>query len=87
VILGQEKFNLLYRFPVASYSLCCCEGIGFHMPPVIDLSSFHVAGSEVTLKMYDATHEGLIQSWIDRFQSSDIDVILEELWEKDQKYF
>jgi dipeptidyl-peptidase-3 len=37
--------------------------------------------------MYDATHEGLIQSWIDRFQSSDIYVILEELWEKDQKYF
>jgi hypothetical protein len=57
------------------------------MPPVIDLLSFHVAGSEVTLKMYDATHKGLIQSWIDRFQSSDIDVILEELWEKDQKYF
>lgn len=57
------------------------------MPLVIDLSSFHVAGSGVTLKMYDATHEGLIQSWIDRFQSSDIDVILEELWEKDQKYF
>lgn len=44
-------------------------------------------GSEVTLKMYDATHEGLIQSWIDRFQSCDIHVILEELWEKDQKYF
>jgi len=44
-------------------------------------------GNDVTLKTYEATHEGLIQSWIDRFQSSDIYVILEELWEKDQKYF
>jgi dipeptidyl-peptidase-3 len=46
----------------------------------------YVAGDEVTLKTYEATHEGLIQSWVDRFQS-DIYVILEELWEKDQKYF
>jgi hypothetical protein len=46
-----------------------------------------VAGDEVTLKTYETTHEGLIQSWVDRFQSSDIYVILEELWEKDQKYF
>jgi len=44
-------------------------------------------GNDVTLKTYEATHEGLIQSWVDRFQSSDICVILEELWEKDQKYF
>ncbi|XP_069681962.1 dipeptidyl peptidase 3 isoform X1 [Periplaneta americana] len=44
-------------------------------------------GDEVTLKTYEPTHEGLIQSWIDRFNSSEIDVILEELWEKDQKYF
>ncbi|XP_067008544.2 dipeptidyl peptidase 3 isoform X2 [Anabrus simplex] len=42
---------------------------------------------EVTLKTYEATHEGLIQSFIDRFPSSDIDVILEELWLKDKKYF
>jgi len=46
-----------------------------------------VAGNDVTLKTYEATHEGLIQSWVDRFQSSDIYAILEELWEKDQKYF
>ncbi|KDR10566.1 dipeptidyl peptidase 3 [Zootermopsis nevadensis] len=44
-------------------------------------------GNEVTLKTYEATHEGLIQSWIDRFQLSDIDIILEEMWEKDQKHF
>jgi dipeptidyl-peptidase-3 len=54
---------------------------------MIDFLPFPVAGGEVTLKMYDATHEGLIQSWIDRFQSSDVDVILQELWQKDQKYF
>jgi len=46
-----------------------------------------VAGNDVNLKTYEATHEGLIQSWVDRFQSSDIYAILEELWEKDQKYF
>ncbi|KAJ9591568.1 hypothetical protein L9F63_001922, partial [Diploptera punctata] len=42
---------------------------------------------EVILKTYDATHEGLIQSFVERFQASDVDVILEELVEKDQKYF
>ncbi|GFG31542.1 hypothetical protein Cfor_09198 [Coptotermes formosanus] len=43
-------------------------------------------GNDVTLKTYEATYEGLIQSWVDHFQS-DMYVILEELWEKDQKYF
>lgn len=42
---------------------------------------------ELVLKTYDATHEGLIQSFVERFQSSDVDVILEELWEKDQKHY
>jgi hypothetical protein len=78
---------LSFRPQCERYSLGCSEGISFHAPPVIDLSSFLIAGGEVTLKTYDATHEGLIQSWIDRFQSSDIDVILQELWQKDQKYF
>ena len=48
---------------------------------------FIFADGEVVLKTYDATHEGLIQSFLDRFKSSDVDDILEELWEKDQKYY
>lgn len=54
---------------------------------IVNLYVCFVLGNEVTLKTYEATHEGLIQSWIDRFQLSDIDIILEEMWEKDQKHF
>ncbi|PSN36117.1 Dipeptidyl peptidase 3 [Blattella germanica] len=46
-----------------------------------------VKGNEVTLTTYEASHEGLIQSFMERFQSTDIDVILEELWEKDLKHY
>ena len=43
--------------------------------------------TKVTLKNYEATFEGLIQSWIDRFPSSKIPNELIELWENDKKYF
>jgi dipeptidyl-peptidase-3 len=54
---------------------------------IVILHVCFVLGDEVTLKTYEATHEGLIQSYVDRFQLSDIDIILEEMWESDQKYF
>ncbi|GLV40147.1 Dipeptidyl aminopeptidase III [Carabus blaptoides fortunei] len=41
----------------------------------------------VSLKTYEASVEGMVQSWVDRFPSSNIDTILEDLWQKDSKYF
>ncbi|KAL4238740.1 bifunctional diacylglycerol diphosphate phosphatase/phosphatidate phosphatase [Mactra antiquata] len=41
----------------------------------------------VTLKDYEATSASLIQSWIDRFPSTNVDEILEELWQKDEQHF
>lgn len=46
-----------------------------------------VDGSTVKLHNYDSTAEGLVQSFKDRFPSSEVDDILKELWEKDQPYF
>lgn len=46
-----------------------------------------LSGDDVTLKSYEATHEGLIQSWLDRFPSADVDAILEGLYEKDREHF
>lgn len=44
-------------------------------------------GDKVDIKTYDATHEGLIKSWIDRFPNNDIYAILEELFDKDRSNF
>ncbi|XP_011496300.1 PREDICTED: dipeptidyl peptidase 3 [Ceratosolen solmsi marchali] len=41
----------------------------------------------VILKNYEATYEGLIQSWIERFPSYNVSENLIKLWEKDQKFF
>uniref|UniRef100_A0A1L8DTF9 Dipeptidyl peptidase 3 n=1 Tax=Nyssomyia neivai TaxID=330878 RepID=A0A1L8DTF9_9DIPT len=45
------------------------------------------ADGNVQLKTYDATFEGYIQSWVDRFTTTDIDVILENLAAENSKYF
>lgn len=41
----------------------------------------------VTLQDYEATAAALIKSWVDRFPDTEVDVILEELWQKDQEHF
>ncbi|XP_046434394.1 dipeptidyl peptidase 3 isoform X1 [Neodiprion fabricii] len=43
--------------------------------------------SGVTLKNYEPTFDGLIESWVDRFPSTEVTTTLLELWAKDQKYF
>ncbi|KAJ8732606.1 hypothetical protein PYW07_015205 [Mythimna separata] len=44
-------------------------------------------GEEVDMKRYPASAEGMIKSWVERFPSTDIDEILEQLADKDSKYF
>ncbi|XP_044727617.1 dipeptidyl peptidase 3 isoform X2 [Chrysoperla carnea] len=46
-----------------------------------------VKGDEIILKNYESNFAGLIKSVVERFPNAEIDTILEELWEKDQKYF
>ncbi|GFU03940.1 dipeptidyl peptidase 3 [Nephila pilipes] len=41
----------------------------------------------VKLKTYASNSEGLIESWMDRYPGINLDVILEELWEKDRTFF
>lgn len=42
---------------------------------------------QVQLKAYEPTAAGLIESFVDRFPSPDVDAIVQELWEKDRPYF
>ncbi|KAG1672878.1 Dipeptidyl peptidase 3 [Nymphon striatum] len=46
-----------------------------------------VEGDNVVLKTYGSSHQGLIQSWVDRFAENDVNSILQELWKKDQQHF
>ncbi|XP_058462380.1 dipeptidyl peptidase 3-like [Malaya genurostris] len=41
----------------------------------------------VQLKTYESTFQGYIQSWIDRFPKSNIDEVLERMYEGDKIYF
>ncbi|CAK1604008.1 unnamed protein product [Parnassius mnemosyne] len=44
-------------------------------------------GEEVELKRYPASAEGMVASWVERFPSSTIDDVLEQLADTDSKYF
>lgn len=62
----------------------------FHFKlPIILMLNFRIfiSGETVSLKTYEATHEGYIQSWVDRFQGHQVHEILENIWEDDKKYY
>jgi dipeptidyl-peptidase-3 len=41
----------------------------------------------VKLKTYEANAAGVVQSFVDRFPNTDVDTILQQLWDKDRPYF
>ena len=49
-----------------------------------------VKNEALTLRDYDATHEGMVQSWADRFPADEfaqIDAHLKEIADKDRPFF
>lgn len=61
-----------------------------HKKPRIILAQANTEceGDSVAFKSYESTHEGFLQSWVERFSNShDIYQILEEIWEHDKVYY
>uniref|UniRef100_A0A646QCZ7 Dipeptidyl peptidase 3 n=1 Tax=Hemiscolopendra marginata TaxID=943146 RepID=A0A646QCZ7_9MYRI len=46
-----------------------------------------IVDEDVVIKNYEPTHEGLIQSWIERYPTPKVDSLLIELWQKDKSFF
>ncbi|XP_025104635.1 dipeptidyl peptidase 3-like [Pomacea canaliculata] len=46
-----------------------------------------IQDGKVELKSYEASAAGLIQSFVDRFPTPDIDAIVQELWDQDRPFF
>lgn len=53
----------------------------------VQSNTFVDDSNNVTLKNYESTFTGLIQSWIERFPSADVSQALIELWNKDKHHF
>ncbi|XP_015439984.1 PREDICTED: dipeptidyl peptidase 3 [Dufourea novaeangliae] len=53
----------------------------------VQSNTFINGSDEVHLKNYEPSFAGLIQSWIERFPSTEISQTFIKLWEKDEKYF
>ena len=51
------------------------------------LKIMFVSDGSVSLKSYEMTAAGLIESNIDRYSSSDIENIMLQLWQKEMPFF
>lgn len=82
-------------FKVFYYQICFVAVVGvalvsssntIYISQLINL--LVISGDSVALKTYEATLEGYIESWVDRFRSNnEVCNILEAIWEEDKKYF